>query len=157
MFRDGQFHNVALAQFGPGHGNGPSGRDDFGRMNVSHDSDDIYRFRTPPLRNVVLTGPWGHAGQFDRLSGFIDHHSLNAEKLRAYSDDDVPEPLLRGTLVDNREAVIASRSPFILAASFDDEFVRSVTAFMTTLTDDRARHLEAVIPSAVPSGLPVQR
>ena len=44
--------DVALAQFGPGQGNGPSGRDDFGRMNVTGDPDDIYRFRSTMLRNV---------------------------------------------------------------------------------------------------------
>ena len=29
---DNEFHNVAVAQFGPGKGDGPGGRDDFGRM-----------------------------------------------------------------------------------------------------------------------------
>jgi cytochrome c peroxidase len=36
-FSDQEFHNVAVAQVGPGQGNGPSGFDDFGRMNVSGD------------------------------------------------------------------------------------------------------------------------
>ncbi|MDP2479411.1 MAG: cytochrome c peroxidase [Candidatus Palauibacterales bacterium] len=157
VFSDDQFHDVALAQFGPGEGNGPTGRDDFGRMNVTGDPDDLYGFRTSPLRNVELTGPYGHAGQFAHLDDFIDHYSRNADKLRAYSDADVPEPLLRGTLVDNRDAVIAARSPFIRAADFDATFVREVTAFMRALTDDRARDLRRVIPAAVPSGLPVRR
>src|SRR5689334_18934887 len=51
-FSDEQFHNVALAQVGPGEGNGPTRRDDFGRMNVTGDASDQYRFRTSPLRNV---------------------------------------------------------------------------------------------------------
>lgn len=156
LFSDDQFHDVALAQFGPGEGNGPSGRDDFGRMNVTGDPGDIYRFRTTQLRNVELTGPYGHAGQFAELSAFIDHYSRNADKLRAYTDADIPEPLLRGTLVENREAVIAARSPFILAADFDATFVAEVTAFMSALTDERARDLRGVIPAGVPSGLPVR-
>lgn len=156
-FSDGEFHDVALAQFGPGEGDGPSGRDDFGRMRVTGDPDDRYRFRTPPLRNVELTGPYGHAGQFSELDAFIDHYSRNAEKLVAYSDVDIPEPLLVGTLLDNKEAVIAARSPFILTADFDATFVAEVTAFMVALTDDRARALEWIVPDRVPSGLPVER
>lgn len=156
LFSDDEFHNVALAQFGPGVGNGPSGRDDFGHMNVTGDPDDIYRFRTTPLRNVELTGPYGHAGQFAELADFIDHYSRNDEKLRAYTNDDIPEPLLWGTLIDNKEAVIESRSPFIRPADFDEVFVRKVTAFMLALTDDRARDLLHVVPEAVPSGLPLE-
>lgn len=156
-FSDDEFHNVALAQFGPGEGNGPSGRDDFGRLNVTGDPGDLYRFRTPPLRNVELTGPYGHAGQFAELDAFIDHYSRNDEKLLAYTDADIPEPLLRATLVDNKAAVIDTRSPFIRPAAFDAVFVRRVTAFMGALTDDRARDLLHVVPGRVPSGLPVER
>ncbi|MGH7470746.1 MAG: cytochrome-c peroxidase, partial [Longimicrobiales bacterium] len=60
----GGFRNVALAQFGPGKGNGPAGNDDFGQENVTGDPDDRYRFRTSPLRNIEITAPYGHAGQF---------------------------------------------------------------------------------------------
>lgn len=157
LFSDKKFHNVALAQIGPGVGNGPSGHDDFGRMNVTGDPDHIYQFKTPQLLNVELTGPYGHAGQFAELSDFIDHYSRNDEKLRAYTNADIPEPLLQGTLVDNKEAVIATRSPFILPADFDEVFVRKVTAFMRALTDDRARALLHVVPESVPSGLPVKQ
>jgi cytochrome c peroxidase len=157
VFSDDQFHNIALAQLGPGMGDGPSGRDDFGRLRVTGKPDDLYRFRTTQLRNVELTGPYGHAGQFADLADFIDHYSRNDEKLRAYTDDDIPELLLRGTLLDNKEAVIESRSPFIRTAEFDAAFVRQLTAFMRALTDERARQLADVIPERVPSGLPVDR
>jgi cytochrome c peroxidase len=47
-FTDNQFHNVAVAQLGPGAGDGPSLRDDFGRMRVTGLATDKYAFRTPP-------------------------------------------------------------------------------------------------------------
>jgi cytochrome c peroxidase len=157
-FSDDDFHNVALAQFGPGHRNGPTGRDDFGRMNVTGDPADIYRFRSTMLRNVELTGPYGHAGEFADLAAFIDHYSRSADKLRAYTAADVPEPLLRATLLeDNKEAIIAARDPLILPVAFDSIFTRQVTAFMLALTDHRARDLARFSPMKVPSGLPVDR
>jgi cytochrome c peroxidase len=157
-FSDDDFHNVALAQFGPGHGNGPSGRDDFGRLNVTGDPNDIYRFRSTMLRNVELTGPYGHAGEFADLALFIDHYSSSADKLRAYSAADVPEPLLRESLLaDNREAIIATRDPLILPVAFDSVFTRQVSAFMLALTDRRARDLSHFTPRRVPSGIPTDR
>lgn len=157
-FSDDDFHNVALAQFGPGRGDGASGMDDFGRMSVTGDPDDLYRFRSTMLRNVELTAPYGHAGEFADLSLFIDHYSQSADKLRAYTDADIPDPLLRATLLeDNKESIIASRDPLILPVAFDDLFVRQVTAFMLALTDPQARDLSRFTPRKVPSGLPVDR
>lgn len=157
-FSDDEFHNVALAQFGPGQGNGISGRDDFGRMNVTGSPGDLYTFRTTMLRNVELTAPYGHAGQFAALDRFIDHYSRNADKLIAYDDEDIPDPLLRGTLLEENIAqILATRDPLILPADFDEEFVRQVTAFMHALTDERARLLDRFLPRKVPSGLPVER
>lgn len=155
-FSDDDFHNVALAQFGPGVGNGASGSDDFGRMNVTGDPDDIYRFRSTMLRNVELTAPYGHAGEFDDLARFIDHYSESADKLRAYSADDIPESLMRGMLLeDNKEDIIATRDPLILPVVFDATFVEQVTAFMRALTGPSARDLSRFTPNRVPSGLPV--
>jgi len=157
-FSDDEFHNVALAQFGPGEGDGPSGHDDFGRERVTGHPADRYRFRTTMLRNVELTGPYGHAGQFAELDRFIDHYSENADKLQAYSADDVPEPLLRGTLLtDNVDAILDARDPLILPAVFDESTVRLLAAYMSALTDARARSLERLVPRSVPSGLSVDR
>ena len=154
---DDDFHNVAVAQFGPGQGNGVSNRDDFGRMNVTGDVADIYRFRSTPLRSVELTAPYGHAGEFADLARFIDHYSRSDLKLVAYSDADIPDPLLRGTLVDNTDDVIETRDVRILGVDFDEAFVEDVTAFMLALTDDQSRDLSRTIPKKVPSGLPVDR
>ena len=66
-FSDQEFHNVAVAQVGPGEGNGPGGVDDFGRQNTTGNDADRYRFRTTPLRNGELTGPYGHDGSITSL------------------------------------------------------------------------------------------
>lgn len=157
-FSNDDFHNVALAQFGPGQGNGPSGREDFGRMNVTGDPADIYAFRSTMLRNVELTGPYGHAGEFSDLARFIDHYSQSADKLESYGPADIPDPLLQGTLLEeNKELIVATRDPLILPVAFDPVFTRQVTAFMLALTDRKALDLSRFTPHRVPSGLPVDR
>lgn len=153
-FTDNQFHNVAVAQFGPGKGNGPDGRDDFGRMNVTGQLADQYTFRTTPLRNVELTAPYGHDGAITDLRGFIDHYSESDLKLRSFDPTGL-EPLLQGSLVLNFDAVLANRDTILNGVVLPAALVDQLTTFMTALTDPRARHLQRTIPTRVPSGLPV--
>ena len=155
-FSDDEFHNVALAQFGPGQGNGPSLRDDFGRMNVTGRAEDLYRFRTPPLRNVELTGPYGHDGAVRSLRAFIEHYSESDLKLRSFDPHDL-EPALRGTVLTNAEEVLAARDPLLAGVVLSPEVVDDLMAYMEALTDDRARHLSRIVPRRVPSGLPLDR
>jgi len=155
-FSDQQFHNVAVAQIGPGQGNGPSGRDDFGRMNVTNDPADRYRFRTTPLRNVELTAPYGHDGAYATLREFIEHYSDSHLKLQAF-DPSPLEPLLRGTLLFNSADILAQRDPILDGVVLPEEIVDQLMDYMTALTDEAARRALHLAPSHVPSGLPVDR
>jgi cytochrome c peroxidase len=155
-FSDQEFHNVALAQIGPGKGNGPSERDDFGRMNITGNEAERYRFRSTPLRNVELTGPYGHDGTFLDLRAFIEHYSESDKKLFAFTDGHL-EPLLRGTMLENKRAILAQRDTLLNGVVLTDELVGKLMDYVLALTDDRARNLSHVVPSRVPSGLPVDR
>lgn len=150
---DGQFHNVAVAQFGPGKGNGPSGRDDFGRFNVDPQPAMKYAFRTSPLRNIVLTAPYGHDGAFMSLRDFIAHYSESDVKLEHF-DPTTLEPLLQGTMVANAADILATRDTIIRGVVLTDSLVDELTTFMSALTDDPARY-GRLVPWRVPSGLPV--
>jgi cytochrome c peroxidase len=152
-FTDNQFHNVAIAQFGPGKGNGPGLNDDFGRFNVQDNPAMQYAFRTPGLRNVVLTGPYGHDGAIIALRDFIAHYSESDLKLRSFDPSQL-EPLLQGTVLANVDDILKTRDPIIVGVVIPDSIVDHLTNFMTALTDDPA-HRPSVIPARVPSGLPV--
>lgn len=153
-FTDNQFHNVAVAQFGPGQGDGPSGHDDFGRARVTGLATDRYRFRTTPLRNVTLTGPYGHDGAIAGLRQFIDHYSESELKLRNF-DRLTLEPLLQPTVLATADAIMATRDTIINGVVLPTEIVDQLTTFMGALTDPRARQLNRVVPKRVPSGLPI--
>ncbi|WP_377192353.1 cytochrome-c peroxidase [Ruegeria meonggei] len=79
LLSDQIFHALALPPFGPGRTRqwDPNMRD-VGRMGESDRLEDAYRFRTPMLRNVALTAPYGHNGAFPDLEAMIRHH-LNPE------------------------------------------------------------------------------
>lgn len=153
---DDQFHNVAVPQIGPGKGNGASGLDDFGRMNVTGDPADQYRFRTSPLRNVELTGPYGHDGSIISLRDFIDHYSNSDEKLMDYNPAQLIAPL-RSTVLDNKSAVIAERDTLIVGVVLTPEIEDKLMDYMSALTDPAARNLSRLTPRRVPSGLPIDK
>lgn len=71
LFTDFQFHGIGVPQgdFGPN----PRVRD-IGRANVTNKTEDLYKFKTPPLIKVSETGPYGHNGRFDDLESVVLHH-----------------------------------------------------------------------------------
>jgi cytochrome c peroxidase len=152
---DGDFHNVVLAQLGPGTGDGPLGNDDFGRARVTGNPADRYKFRSTPLRNLSFTAPYGHAGEFNRLFDFIFHYSNNADKLRNYDVTQLPA-ILQPTLVDNVEDIIARRDPIVAPVAFPADFASTLVTFMGALEDPAtASRLNQLRPGSVPSGLAI--
>ena len=151
---DNQFHNVAVAQFGPGTGDGVSKHDDFGRMRVTGRPEDRYAFRTPALRNVELTAPYGHDGAFFSLRDFVAHYSESDLKLRAFDGSGL-EPALRPTLLRNFDEILATRDTLLDGVVFPEVVIDEVTEFMKALTDPAARDMSSATPARVPSGLPV--
>lgn len=151
---DDQFHDVAVAQIGPGQGEGMELRDDFGRMNVTGDPADQYRFRTSPLRNIELTGPYGHDGAFVSLRAFIEHYSESDVKLATYDPSQL-EPALRGTVLPNAASILAQRDTLLNGVVLTPAVVDQLMAYMSALTDPRARDLTRLKPKRVPSGLSI--
>jgi cytochrome c peroxidase len=155
-FSDEKFHNVAVAQLGPGQGNGVDGRDDFGRMNVTGLEEDRYRFRTTPLRNVELTGPYGHDGAVGTLRSFVEHYSESDAKLLAFDPTSL-EPPLRLTVLANAADILQRRDTLLDGVVLSPELVDKLMDYMSALTDDAARDLSRTVPVRVPSKLPVDR
>ena len=121
-------------------------------MRVTGRPEHRYAFRTPPLRNVVLTAPYGYDGAFTDLRAFIDHYSESDIKLRAFTDAHL-EPLLQGTMLATAEQILATRDTLLNGVFFPPVVVDEVTAFMGALTDPAALDFSHVVPSRVPSGL----
>ena len=45
----------------------------------------MFKFRTPSLRNVTATGPWGHSGAYTSLEEVIRHHLNPVQSLHQYT------------------------------------------------------------------------
>jgi len=135
---------------------------DTGRMAESNVLDDAYRFRTPSLRNVALTAPYGHNGAYPTLEGIIRHH-LNPE----VALDQWTPAMARLPKVDNvaaidfvirddsREMARQRAKLDIAPLDLNDAQVADLVAFMHALTGGDSRYGRLGRPDTVPSGLAV--
>jgi cytochrome c peroxidase len=166
IFSDMEFHAIAMPQIGPGKGHGLSGREDFGRGGETGLAEDMYAFRTPPLRNVALTAPYGHAGAYDTLEEVVRHHMDPVAELWAYHDNDdcrskpvMPSRADLDTIdcfvMDDEVLVgaIADAAIDYEPVSLSDKEVDQLVAFLHTLTDKSSIDLRSDVPRSVPSGL----
>lgn len=48
---------------------------DSGRAHITGLAQDLYKFKTPSLRNIALTGPYMHDGRFSTLQQCLDHYT----------------------------------------------------------------------------------
>jgi cytochrome c peroxidase len=105
LFTDNEFHNNGL----------DSVFSDQGLFHVTGDPDDIGKFKTPTLRNVVFTAPYMHDGRFETLEDVIDFYS------EGVNFSPTVDPLMKKV---NQGGV-----------QLTDEEKENLVAFIKTLTD----------------------
>ena len=165
LFTDQKFHALAIPPFGPGRTRrfDPYVRD-VGRMGETDRLEDAYRFRTPSLRNVAMTAPYGHNGAFPSLEDIIRHHLNPSDSLRNWQRNMAKLPsvpwleTLDFLVWDDRMEMSRYRKKIdIKSKSLSDEEITHLVAFMHALTGKSVTDLRFGIPNQVPSGLPVDK
>jgi cytochrome c peroxidase len=158
---DNDFHAIAMPQIGAGKGHDIDGHGDFGREAVTGAAEDRYRFRTPSLRNVVLTGPWGHDGAYNSLKAVVMHHLDPVNSIMSYDCENEPVLPSRADLdaLDcivqddaNRVAEIADANE-LPAIQLKRKEIHYLIDFLNALTDLSSIDLRDDVPKSVPSGL----
>ncbi|MEP3848354.1 MAG: cytochrome c peroxidase [Paracoccaceae bacterium] len=160
---DHKFHAIAMPQIGPGKAaRFETHARDTGRMRVTGRAEDAYRFRTPSLRNVAHTGPYGHSGSFASLEAVIRHHLDPVASLQMY--DPAQAALADGPEFDDWRVIADANEMSSIAdanelepTSLSDSEVQDLIAFLNALTDPFSLRGRLGIPAQVPSGLPVDR
>jgi cytochrome c peroxidase len=159
---DQGFHAIAMPQVGPGKGDGFDGREDFGLERVTGLASDRYKFRTPTLRNVALTSPYGHAGAYRSLEEVVLHHLDPVGSLESY--DPASAMLPSRADLDVHDFVVQSdpaRRAAIGAAnelkpvSLSKREIQQLLEFLQALTDPASIDLRGDVPARVPSGAPI--
>ncbi len=142
LLSDFKFHAIGLPQLGPGK---DANHDDLGRMHVTQDPFDRYAFRTPPLRNVIKTAPWGHAGAFRDMRDLILHYFHPQRTFHHYTPDHsgAPYVLLHETQFNPQRFFSLDERVKVGFAMGQEEFAQLHDFIVFSLTDkpliDKAR------------------
>ncbi|MEM7320111.1 MAG: cytochrome c peroxidase [Pseudomonadota bacterium] len=156
LLSDQKFYALGLPPFGPGRTRAfdPYARD-VGRMGESDRIEDAYRFRTPMLRNVALTAPYGHNGSYPTLEGIIRHHLNPRRALDIWQPDLAALPqaawLQASDFViwqDKQEMARQRLANDIEPVDLTDAEISDLIAFLHALTGDSAGNG----PFGVPDG-----
>ncbi len=163
LLTDQKFHALMLPHFGPGKTRqwDPILRD-VGRMGASDRLEDAYRFRTPGLRNVALTGPYGHNGAYPTLEAMVRHHLDPVAAFHAWDPEEakLPEvPWLASAdfqaFDDARERERLSARTDLESQTLTDQEITQLVAFLHALTGTNSIKGRLGVPDSVPSGLEV--
>lgn len=160
---DQNFHAIAMPQFGPGFLSGAATQqEDLGRREMVVDDTLKYKFRTPSLRNIVLTAPYGHTGAYNTLESVIRHHLdpvnsfINWNRTQvvmpARSDLDASDFFIMNNTTSSMAIMNANE---LAPSSLTDAQIKDIIDFLIALTDPASLNLSHIVPDTVPSGLPV--
>jgi cytochrome c peroxidase len=151
------FANVGIPQIGPG-----VSRQlplDLGRAEIQDHQFYRFAFRVAPLRNVELTAPYMHNGAYPTLDAVVRHYNDVPLALRTYDTSQLPaalRPLYHGDEA-TVQAILSTVDPRLrVPLDLTDTEKNELVAFLKSLTDPTARNLNSIVPTRVPSGLPVQ-
>ena len=79
-----------------------------GRFLVTHKESDLASFKTPDLRNVLVTAPYFHDGSQQTLWDTIDHYNKGDGLANPWLDEDIQPLALTEPEIDDLVAFLAS-------------------------------------------------
>lgn len=83
---DESFHNIGLTYYKRKY-------EDLGLYNITRKPEDVGKFKTPQLRDLMLTQPWMHNGLFDKLEGVVNIYNSGMHQLDPSAEKKLADPL----------------------------------------------------------------
>lgn len=83
---DGKFHNIGLTYY-------KREDEDLGLYNVTKKAEDVGKFQTPSLRELLNTRPWMHNGFFDDLTGVVNIYNSGMQMLNPSPEEKAKDSL----------------------------------------------------------------
>ncbi len=82
---DEKFHNIGLTYYKRKY-------EDLGRYTISNKPEDVGKFRTQQLRDLLLTRPWMHNGLFDDLEGIVNLYNSGMHMIDPKPEQKLKDP-----------------------------------------------------------------
>jgi len=115
LFTDGSFHNLGLTYYEN------KKYEDLGLYLTTKKAEDVGKFKTPGLRNVMLTGPWMHNGLMTNMQQLVNEYQMGFRQ----SDD---------LLVEQQGELYPKISPHIVTLDMTIKQQQALLAFLDALS-----------------------
>ena len=93
-----------------------------GRFLITKKAADIAAFKTPDIRNVLVTGPYFHDGSQETLWDVVDHYNKGDGLQNPYLDEDIQPLALTEPEIDDLVAFMAS----LTSAQYKEQGIREL-------------------------------
>jgi len=120
FFTDEQFHNIGLTYYKRKY-------EDLGRFRITGHAEDVGKFRTPSLRDVMNTDPWMHNGLFWNMTGLLNLYNSGMQMNTATKEQKAADPLYPVT------------DPLMQKLNLSKEEIAAIEAFMHSITATKYR------------------
>ena len=117
---DDSFHNIGLTYYKRKY-------EDLGRYMVTKNPEDVGRFRTPSLRDVMNTNPWMHNGLFDNITGVLNIYNSGMHMID-------PTPVKKKT-----DPLYPVTDPLMKKLNLSREEIQDLAAFLNAVTATKYR------------------
>lgn len=122
-----------------------------GRFLVTRKQDDIAAFKTPDLRNVLVTGPYFHDGSQETLWDVVDHYNKGDGLANPWLDQDVQPLALTEPEIDDLVAFLAALTSPQYKERGDKEYARQLALSKASRPQrDTARAFSPKVPQPKP-------
>lgn len=137
FFTNEQAYNTAMPQIGSGVADsGVSKTNDYGCNLVTNEENDKFKFRTPSLLNVEMTGPWGHDGAYTSLEAITTHMLNPIASAKNYQPKQLRQKnILLKDIKRNTLEAINAEVDITPKPNLQKSDVNYLVSFLMTLTD----------------------
>ncbi|RFS25090.1 cytochrome-c peroxidase [Chitinophaga silvatica] len=112
---DESFHNIGLTYYKRKY-------QDLGRYEITHNPNDVGRFKTPSLRDVMHNAPWMHNGLFNDITGIVNIYNSGMHMI-----DPTPEQAAKDSLFPFTD-------PILRKLNLTKDEIAAVVAFMDAIS-----------------------
>jgi cytochrome c peroxidase len=102
-----------------------------GRFLITKRQGDIAAFKTPDLRNVLMTGPYFHDGSMQTLWDVVDHYNKGDGLSDPWLDEDIQPLAMTEDEIDDLVAFLATLTSSPYKEAGDREYARQLALSRT--------------------------
>ncbi|WP_306354019.1 cytochrome-c peroxidase [Flavobacterium sp. '19STA2R22 D10 B1'] len=124
---DESFHNIGLTYYKREY-------EDLGLYHITKKAEDVGKFRTPSLRDVMHTGPWMHNGLFDNMTGVVNMYNSGMHMIDPTESEKAADPLFPQTDV------------LLQSLDLNDDEIVALVSFIKTLSGRQYKMERPQIP-----------